>query len=187
MKWEREGPEEHNIISWTSYHQFWEHEFPNLKVSKRRADICNFCFVFANRRKYSYTPCFGDADSLSSVSSNTKSVGDEFEMEEVTHDEYNYDDNIDGAVQLDGIDEIAVDNNAMTCPAIPPDMIEKSVRHVHTAKAKRQYLRDCVADSQVDVNNNASHAEKHYVFICDFAQNIELPFLGDQQPGETIS
>jgi len=147
MKWKREAPEEHNIISWTSYRQFWEHECPNLKVSKHRADISNFCFVFANRRKYSYTPCLGDADSLSSVSSNTKSVGDEFEMEAAMHDECDYNDNIDGTLQLDGIDEIAVDNNAMKCPAITPDMIES----------------DCVADSQVDVNNNASHAENHYV------------------------
>ena len=29
------------------------------------------------------------------------------------------------------------------------------------------------------------HSDKHYVFICDYAQNIELPFLGDQQPGDT--
>jgi hypothetical protein len=122
----------------------------------------------------------GRSDSLSSASSNTKSVGDEFEMEEVTHDEYNYDDNIDGAVRLDGIDEIAVDNNAMKCVAITPNMIEKSLRHVCTAMAQRQYLHDCVADSKVDVNNNASHAEKHYIFICDYAQNMELPFLGDQ-------
>ena len=164
MKWKREGPEEHNIISWTSYRRNWEHEFPNLKVRKHRADICNFCSVFANRREFSYNPCLGDADSLSSVSSNTKSVGDEFEMEEAMHDECDYEDNIDGNVELDGIDEIAVDNNAMKCPAITPDMIEKSVRHVHTAMAQRQYLRDCVADSQGDVNNNASHAENHYVF-----------------------
>jgi len=29
------------------------------------------------------------------------------------------------------------------------------------------------------------YAKKQYVFICDYAQNIELPFLGERQPGET--
>jgi len=95
------------------------------------------------------------------------------------------DDNVEGVVQLDGMDMVAVENNTNNISAITPEMIEKSVRHVHTAKAQRQCLHDCVADSRLDINNNASHVKKHYVFICDYVQNIELPFLGDQQPGET--
>ena len=34
---------------------------------------------------------------------------------------------------------------------------------------------------------HANHSDKHYVFICDYAQSIELSFLGDQQPGLTTS
>ena len=34
-------------------------------------------------------------------------------------------------------------------------------------------------------NINANHSDKHYVFICDYAQKIEIPFLGDQQPGDS--
>jgi hypothetical protein len=52
-------------------------------------------------------------------------------------------------------------------------------------KAQRQYLRHCVAEVHLDKNNNATDSDKHYVYIFDYAQNIELPFLGDQQPGET--
>jgi hypothetical protein len=82
MKWARESPPQNNIVAWVTYRCFWEREFPHLKVSKRCANICNLCFVFANWSKYCYMPCFGDTDSLSSVSSNTFSVGDEFRMED---------------------------------------------------------------------------------------------------------
>ena len=36
----------------------------------------------ANQHKHCYVPCFGDIDSLFSLSSNTFSVGEEFIMEE---------------------------------------------------------------------------------------------------------
>ena len=81
-KWVGEGEKVNNIVGWSTYHCYWAHEFPHLKVSKHHADICNYCFIFAIRQKYAYRPCFGETDSLSSVSSNTFSVGDEFMMEE---------------------------------------------------------------------------------------------------------
>ena len=100
----REGPPQNNIVAWVTYRRFWEREFPHLKDSKRRADICNLCFVFANRSKYCYVPCSGDTDSLSSVSSNTFSVGDEFRMEEDMLDELSGNDDGEGiCVGIEGL------------------------------------------------------------------------------------
>ena len=43
---------------------------------------------------------------------------------------------------------------------------------------------DNVTAANLVTNINATHSDKHYVFICDYIQNIELPFLRDQEPGE---
>ena len=40
--------------------------------------------------------------------------------------------------------------------------------------------RCCTLDSNI----NANHFDKHHEPICGYTQNIEIPFLGDQQPGE---
>ena len=138
--------------------------------------------MFANRRKYVHTLCFGDTDLLTSVSSNTQSVGEEYEMEEAMHeeamhDELGCDDNVEGVMQLDGMDVVAVENNANKISAITPEMIEKSVRHVCTAKAQGQYLHDCVADSCLDINNNASHIEKHYILSVIMHRILSFHFL----------
>lgn len=42
-----------------------------------------------------------------------------------------------------------------------------------------------VADAVDDVKYNVPHSEKRYVFICDYSQNMEAPFLGFTQPGDT--
>ena len=69
MKWVGEGPPQNNIVAWVTYRSFWECESPHLNVSKRHYHICNLCFAFANQHKYCYVPCFGDIDSLFSLSS----------------------------------------------------------------------------------------------------------------------
>jgi hypothetical protein len=86
---------------------------------------------------------------------------------------------------LDGVDIAAGDSSKRKLSVVMPEMINKAVRHVRMAKAQHYYLRDSVTAANLDANINATHYDKHYVFICDYAQNIEVPFLGDQQPGET--
>jgi hypothetical protein len=90
-----------------------------------------------------------------------------------------------GIEGLDGVEIEVGDSSDRKLTVVMPEMINKAVRHVRMAKAQRHYLRDRVAAANLDTNINATHYDKHYVFICDYAQNIEVPFLGDQQPGET--
>ena len=134
-------------------------------------------------------PCTHDTDSLSSVSSNTFSVGEVSSLEEDTPDglgdHSNGEEIEDVIVGIDFIEAEVGESVDRKLSVVMPEMINKAVRHVRTAKAQRQYLRNCVSAANLDTNINAIHSDKHYVFICDYAQNIELPFLGDQQPGDT--
>jgi hypothetical protein len=64
-------------------------------------------------------------------------------------------------------------------------MILKSVCHVRTASAQRRYLKTAIARARADLINNIRHEDRHYCLIGDYAQNLGLPFLGQDQPGET--
>ncbi len=65
-----------------------------------------------------------------------------------------------------------------------PEMINMTVQYVWIAKAQWQYLMDNVTAANLVTNISATHSDKQYVFIRDYIQNIELPFLRDQEPGE---
>ena len=38
--------------SWTSFAVYWKTHYPNLVIAGSREDICNECFIYANRHKY---------------------------------------------------------------------------------------------------------------------------------------
>jgi hypothetical protein len=40
------------FVSFTMYCQVWKKNYPQLKVSHPVEDICQYCFVFANRHRY---------------------------------------------------------------------------------------------------------------------------------------
>ena len=40
------------FVSFTTYCRVWITEYPQLKVSRPVEDICQYCFVFANRHRY---------------------------------------------------------------------------------------------------------------------------------------
>jgi hypothetical protein len=40
--------EEQQVPSWTSFRNYWKRTFPKLVISRRRADVCGDCWVFAN-------------------------------------------------------------------------------------------------------------------------------------------
>ena len=40
------------FVSFSTYCRKWKKEYPQLKVSKPVEDICQYCFVFANRHRY---------------------------------------------------------------------------------------------------------------------------------------
>ncbi len=48
----KKKPSELGYVSWTKYYNNWKKNFPQLKVSRPAEDICQYCFVFANRHRY---------------------------------------------------------------------------------------------------------------------------------------
>ena len=40
------------FVSYTTYYAKWKRDYPNLKVSRPAADICNLCYTFAYCHKF---------------------------------------------------------------------------------------------------------------------------------------
>ena len=68
-EWVGNGPEPAtvNIVSWRSFRRHWKANYPHLKVSTKREDICNHCFVVANASKYNFAAAHLEEVSLGSM------------------------------------------------------------------------------------------------------------------------
>ena len=65
------------------------------------------------------------------------------------------------------------------------DTILKAREHVIAARVMREYANKKMAESQEDKATNATWAETRDTLVGDYCQNMELPFFGSSQPGES--
>lgn len=118
---------------------------------------------------------------LSSVSSNTFSIRKDFGMEEDILDGLADDNDGEGIFGLkEGLDVVDIevgDSNNRKLSTVTPEMTNKAVQHIRTAKYQRQCLRYSEIAANLDTNINVNPSNNHYVFICDYTQIIELSFL----------
>lgn len=186
-----------NIVTWTSFRNHWKKHYPFLKVSNKREDVCNYCYVVAQATKYNFAAAQIDEVSLGSMAEDVlcKECDDEDERE------FEDDQSLPslGSVESSGGNQSAdpvvgveigfdVDDHVTKekrTKAITIVEFKKAVRHVVSAKAQRKYLNMAIKEALAHLKLNAPHAERHYVFICDYAQNMSYPSLPDEQAGET--
>ncbi len=94
-----------------------------------------------------------------------------------------------GSNPLDGFviefDATKEDLEAQWKSKITVDDIKRSVRHVRSAKAQRRLYTECIEEARQHVINNVPQSARHYVLIGHYCQNMEFPFLGAEQAGET--
>ena len=170
---------EKTICSWTRFLSFWRLHYPLIRIAMASHDICTECHTFFNRSKYRVSGAV-DADvedndttsnnSLYCTDTGTSTMaedapempGDNLEMHDVPQD-----------LQLE------------TQPALTEReaILSKATLHVQQAMIQRK-LANTTIQKAIDTHD-LPHSERHYCFIADFAQNMELPFFGASQPGDT--
>lgn len=74
-RWIGEGAPKKNIVGYTTFYNYWRTEYPHLKVMNKHEDVCNLCFIFANRKKMRCNSSPEDTDDLSAVSDNSGDDG----------------------------------------------------------------------------------------------------------------
>lgn len=176
--------------SWTSFCRFWKDQYPSLRIQKPIKDICGECFKFymENKSNFRRRKAKDDASSDSSASGDEESS---VEVPTPNIDEHNQ--NGDDVVLDD--DSNAPDQEDIELqeeePTQPLDLtisstevdVLRAANHVRDAIAQRDLvarLRQRAIDTK-DFPPN----ERTYLFYFDYAQNLECPYFGHEQPGET--
>jgi hypothetical protein len=196
---EIEGVPRLPIPSWGAYRTFWAKEYPNLRVSRPAEDICSYCYVFHNRFRYkqqqrnvldeedvdndSAEEDEGDPNHDRSPSFCLPSSLDSDDEEDEAPG--------DGVVQLSG-GEVAVEEEAVEEEEDvdePTQQSEKAIldaaKHVQMARAQRQLVNEKMSKAKEDALSNTIHPERTHTLIVDYGQNMQLPWFGTSQPGDT--
>ena len=64
-------------------------------------------------------------------------------------------------------------------------LIEEASKHVKQAKAMREMATDRIDKARADKANNVPFEQSQQTFIGDYAQNLGIPHVGANQPGDT--
>ena len=164
----KKKPSKLGYVSSNRYCNNWTKNFPQLKVSRPAEDICQYCFVFANRHRYfaNHTP--------------SGTIGDDQDC-----------DNNDPVS-----DVIIVGNPPVNIIELPESattqaeearelMVMESAKHIRMARAQRALYQALVADAVSDAKEEKDHGARRYTFVVDYGQNMEIPIFNDEQPGCT--
>jgi hypothetical protein len=172
--------DEKTICSWARFWSFWKSHYPLIRIATASHDICTECHTFFNRSKYRVSGA-EDAD----VEDNATSTN---------NDSINYTDTGTSTMAGDDpetagknleMDDVPQDLQLETQPALTEReaILSKATLHVQQAMIQRK-LANTMIQKAIDTHD-LPHSERHYCFIADFSQNMELPFFGASQPGDT--
>lgn len=150
-------------IPYSSYFRFWGTEYSHLKVGKPSEDICSYCFMFANRHKYR------------SNKSRSLEAGE-------AQDNTNSPTSADGRVEVTGrsFDEPLIDAATASNDASVNEMEAELLvaeRHCQMARAQRQRFQEKIQHAKSDPSVKT--------LVVDYGQNMQLPWFGSKQPGNT--
>jgi hypothetical protein len=154
-----EGMEQQKAPSWGSFRRYWAKHYPKLYIAGAREDVCNQCYVFANRHRFS---------SKKKPTVDEETQDDEQEdigpPPEDEDDEKDEDD--EAALMVDG-----------------EELIKVAARHVEMAQQQRaiyQRKRQEAIDTL-----SLSPKDRVLCYVADYAQNMYIPNFASEQPGAT--
>ncbi|CAB9511400.1 hypothetical protein SEMRO_483_G152000.1 [Seminavis robusta] len=71
------------LPSWSSFRRFWKKEYPKLVIQKPSADICDQCYVFANKHKYCERHAPAAAEKKKNNNKDNEEDSDDSDAEEL--------------------------------------------------------------------------------------------------------
>ena len=174
------------ICSWWAFLVFWDTNYPKIRLGSPSADICTDCHIFFNRTKYA-SPSDDSSTSNSSeinttmnnqlLSYNPPICHPILENNPPIREENDNDDNLEEqqpqCLQIETQQELLERESIIT----------KASLHVRQAAIQRQLANKKIQEA-IDTAD-LPHSQRTYTFIADFSQNMELPFFGESQPGDT--
>ena len=176
------------FVSFTTYCRVWKKNYPQLKVSCPVEDICQYCFVFANRHRYlanqsaAMDLCVGCDEDGDDVDVVRHSVVEENGTPQSQSD--------DDAALVVGA---AVVGAATTSPECDTTTVAEErellllecAMHIKMARAQRSLYQSKIDLAVAHAKDGVLHSNRTYTFVVDYGQNMELPVFNTQQPGCT--
>jgi hypothetical protein len=154
------GAEYGSHCSLTAFWNYWEEHYGNIVVRKPSKDICGVCYQFhlGNRKAVAKT---SDTDPVGAIT-NTSSTSDD--------DEAN-DDNDGTEGEREDLETLEVAN--------------KIKNHIEDATSMRELSQKAIEDAKTATRDNVLDQDLKITLVVDYCQNMEMPFFGKDQPGET--
>lgn len=189
--WLEQGCERLKVPTWSTFVGFWKKEYPSLRIQKPIKDICGECYRFSinNRKKWMHSSDGagdgdgnGDDDSLESEIEEELAV--EIEADDMSNDLDTSDANNPLEVE-EAADKTSAPNNVRVDVNPREAAILEASIHINDAIAQRKFVAQMHLLAKNGQKNNLPPSERTFLFFFDYAQNVECPFFGQEQPGET--
>ena len=144
------------VCSFFTFRKLWKDNFPLLKIRPPSEDICLQCHVFKNQFKYTIKRRYNqnNSDDDESVDEGENMVENQKYADRRSEAEEN--------------------------------IIIQAAVHVKHARAQRALANDKIKQATYtnDHENKIHHKDKVQTIIMDYCQNLNLPHLGQDQPGD---
>jgi len=175
------------FVSFATYCRFWKKNYPQLKVSHPVEDICQYCFVFANRHRYLAnhsamnvcTECDEDGDGVEVVRPLALNDGTILEADCCNEN----DDDRSNATTI--VPVLNPESAATTVAEEREVLLLECAVHVKMARVQRSLYQEKITNAIADAQAGVAHTSRRYTFVVDYGQNMELPVYNTQQPGCT--
>ena len=175
------GDDVQSVPAWSAYCTYWKDRYPTLKVRKPTEDICSYCYKFYNLHKFK-----SNANSATEDSTTGRETADT-NIEAQVDDEHDDDDEAQQATGENA--DTTTDLTAAVSVAESTAAMEKAILdaadHVRRARAMRAFVNEKIDSCRQHRQQGVQHSDRIYTFIADFCQNMELPYFGKEQPGDT--
>jgi hypothetical protein len=160
--WLTSGVEYGHICSWGFFWTYWNRNHPKLIVRKPSKDICGLCYQFH----------LGQRTTTSSSNIHIR----------------NHPDNDDSSLQSGGGNEDNDDQDGALMEARERDTQRIAIeikQHIDDAASMRQLTQKVIEDAKTATRENYADKDMAITLVADYCQNMEMPFFGKDQPGET--
>lgn len=172
--------DQQQVCSWPTFVTFWNSKHASIVIARPRADICNECYIYANRHKYLV--------SKQIQMQNRTPKGDDQHFDGDTDDEEE-DDPSDAAADPPTTGGVPPECEDVSTPM--DDIIKEqealilnAARHVEMAKIQREYYQNKKQEA-IATTALEDPTQRSLCYVADYAQNMGIPSFAYEQPGET--
>jgi hypothetical protein len=156
------GVEYGQVCSWGFFWNYWNRHHSKIVVRKPSKDICGLCYQFH----------LGDRTTASS----STDVSDDSSLHHDSDDENENEKEDDNDIANALMEERERETQKIA---------NKIKQHIEDATSMRVLCQKAIEEAKTATRENVADEDMVITLVADYCQNMEMPFFGKDQPGET--